>query len=177
MENTLESIWKDIPGYEGYYQINALGNVKRKCRAKRRRKHSPVLIGKILRTRINNFGYLEIRLSKDGRTSTKFIHKLLGQSFIPNTENKPQINHKNGIKHDNRLENLEWVTNSENMIHAYRTGLLKKVLKPVIDNCSNTEYKSAREASILNGINYFTLKNYLNGSRTNPTCLQYKQAA
>ena len=63
------------------------------------------------------------------------------------------------------------------MIHAYTTGLLKKVLKPVIDNCSKTEYKNAREASKQYGINYFTLKNYLNGSRTNPTCLEYKKAA
>lgn len=169
--------WKPISGYEGYYEINPVGKVRRKSRAKRIRKDKKQLIGKHLVTRINNFGYEEVRLSKGGRPSTKFIHKLLGQAFIPNEDNKLFINHKNGIKSDNRLSNLEWVTHSENMIHAYRTGLLKKVLKPVIDNCSNTEYKSAREASILNGINYFTLKNYLNGSRTNPTCLQYKQAA
>ncbi len=177
MDTTQLQIWKPILAYEGYYEINTLGNVRRKSRAKRKRKHTPILIGKSLSTRINNFGYVEVRLSKNGKTSTKFIHKLLGQVFIPNTENKPQINHKNGIKHDNRLENLEWVTNSENMIHAYSTGLLKKVVRPVIDNCSNHEYNNTKEAAKQCGINYFTLKNYLNGSRTNPTCLEYKKDA
>lgn len=169
--------WKPIKDYEDYYEINQWGNVRRKPIEKRKRKHTPVFIRKSLSTRINNFGYVEVRLSKNGKTSTKFIHKLLAQVYIPNRANKPQINHKNGIKHDNRLENLEWVTNSENMLHAYSKGLLKKVLRPVVDNCSNIEYSNAKEAAKQCGINYFTLRNYLNGSRTNPTCLQYKQAA
>ena len=169
--------WKPISGYEDNYEINTLGKIRCKYTLKCIRVGKFNLVEKFLSTRINNWGYEEVRLFKEGKTSTKFIHKLLGQAFIPNEDNKLFINHKNGIKTDNQLANLEWVTHSENMIHAYRTGLLKKVSKPVIDNCSNAEYKSAREASTLYRINYFTLKNYLNGSRPNPTCLQYKQAA
>ena len=176
MENIIETIWKDIPGYE-HYQIGISGLVRKIYGLKSKRFRKERVKTKILKTRINNFGYIEVRLWNGRKPSTRFIHKLLGQAFIPNIQNKTQINHKNGIKYDNRLENLEWVTGSENMIHAYQTGLLKKVLKPVIDNCSKTVYKSAREASKQYGINYFTLKNYLNGSRTNPTCLEYKKAA
>lgn len=66
-------------------------------------------------------GYWRVELS--GRKC--LLHRLLAQAFIPNPDNKPQVNHKNGVKTDNRLENLEWATQSENQIHAYRTGLQK----------------------------------------------------
>lgn len=177
MENKIQTTWKDIPGFEGFYEINIIGEVKGKQRIIKRQKGITTINPKFLTSRINNCGYMEVRLSKHGKTHTKFIHNLLGQTFIPNLENKPQINHKNGIKLDNRLSNLEWVTHSENMRHAYENNLCKKINKPVIDTCDNHEYDNAKEAAKQCGINYFTLRNYLNGSRNNPTCLQYKQAA
>lgn len=70
-------------------------------------------------------GYLKVNLYKDGIGSSKRIHRLVAEAFIPNPDNKPDVNHRNGNKHDNSIENLEWVTKSENMIHAYRTGLVK----------------------------------------------------
>lgn len=100
---------KDFPGYyvtnEGeIYSINynRMGITK---------KMTPSKDGK---------GYLFVSLRKDGKTYIKKVHRLVAQEFIPNPENKPQINHKNGIKTDNFIENLEWVTNSENILHAYR---------------------------------------------------------
>ncbi len=169
MENRFTQTWKAIPGYEGQYEITNSGLVKRLYKNN--------VKSKIISTRINNCGYIEVRLSKNSKSTTKFLHSLLAQTFIPNVNNRLEVNHINGIKTDNHLTNLEWVTHSENVMHAYRTGLLKKVLKPVIDKCYNIEYTSAKEASKIYGINYYTLKNYLNGSRKNPTCLGYKKAA
>ena len=70
-------------------------------------------------------GYLKVNLYNDGVGSSKRVHRLVAEAFIPNPDNKPDVNHKNGNKHDNCVDNLEWVTKSENMKHAYQTGLAK----------------------------------------------------
>lgn len=69
---------------------------------------------------ISKDGYFYVGLRENGRWVKKRVHRLVAEAFIPNPENKPFINHKNGIRTDNRIENLEWVTNSENMLHGYR---------------------------------------------------------
>ena len=70
-------------------------------------------------------GYSIVDLYKNGNRSTKRVHRLVGEAFVPNPDNKPDINHKDGNKHNNSFDNLEWATKSENMIHAYQTGLNK----------------------------------------------------
>ena len=72
---------------------------------------------------LNAYGYYRVTLQIDGKPKQKLVHRLLAEAFIKNPKNKPQVNHKNGIKTDIRLSNLEWVTPSENMKHKYKTGL------------------------------------------------------
>ena len=130
---------------------------------------------KFLKTRIDRAGYITVRLTQDGNTTTYFLHRLIAETFIPNTENKPFVNHINGIKTDNRIENLEWVTHSENIKHAIKIGLIPSNVsqaKIVTDFCTGKKYNSIKEAASYCKIPYSSLKNMLSGIRENKTCLR-----
>ncbi|RPD51975.1 HNH endonuclease [Paracnuella aquatica] len=125
-------------------------------------------------TRIDRAGYNTVRLFKEGRTHTKFVHRLVAEAYLPNPEKKCCVNHLNGAKTDNRVENLEWVNRSENIQHAYNTGLLSAPGKrKVEDQCSGRQFSSIKEAADYYHIPYSTCKNYLSGRYPNPTCLSY----
>lgn len=167
-----EDVWENIPNYEGFYEISCNGivrSIKRSIQIKNTYRTYP---SKIISTRINNSGYLEVRLSKNGKTKTTFVHRLLAQTFIPNPCEKKIVNHKNGIKQDNSLSNLEWVTQSENITHAVVSGLIKKIGKRVINEKTKKEFLSIRDAARSIKIPYSTCKNYLNGNRKNKTKLK-----
>jgi hypothetical protein len=127
----MEEVWKDIKDFEGLYQVSNLGNVKR---LKSKRVLSERLIGRS----IDRYGYVKRVLSKNGKNFCFTEHRLVGMTFIENPEDKSTINHINGIKEDNRLENLEWNTNLENKQHAINSGLtnLKGIRHP---KCKLTE--------------------------------------
>ena len=119
LEDLEGEVWRWIRGYEGLYQISNYGRLKsfpRKGTGKEI---------KILRPKLKKNGYLEISLRKKGVRKSYSIHRLVAEAFIPNPENKPHVNHKDGNKFDNYFENLEWVTQLENMEHAKNTGLIK----------------------------------------------------
>lgn len=105
-----EEIWRDVVWYERRYQVSNLGNIRSV-----RRKF------KLLRFQKSNSGYLRVALFNGEDYQIISVHRIVAQVFIPNPENKPCVNHKNGIKTDNRVENLEWCTYSENLKHAYTT--------------------------------------------------------
>lgn len=116
-------IWKEIKGYEGMFAVSNLGRVK--SLARRVSNHTGFINKpeRILKPIKDIKGYLRVYLSKNNKNKFTPIHRLVSFAFIPNPENKPQVNHIDGNKQNNHVENLEWCTNRENSIHAIRMGL------------------------------------------------------
>ena len=128
----MEEIWKDIKGYEGYYQVSNLGRVKsleRYIEVHRQDGDRMQYQPEVIMSQIVNFcGYLIICLRKPREKRKKFmVHRLVAQAFIPNPKNKEQVNHIDGNKQNNCVDNLEWATPSENMLHARKTGLYNRI--------------------------------------------------
>jgi hypothetical protein len=116
--------WKDIPGFEGLYKISNTGIVMSYDRTLPMGSRQRFYKGRKQTVFIGSSGYPCIGISKDKRQKQIMIHRILGILFIPNPDNKPYLNHINGIKTDFRLTNLEWCTQSENNKHAFAIGLI-----------------------------------------------------
>lgn len=114
----MNEVWKFIKGYEGKYEVSNLGKV-------RSLDYSHTGLSKELKLNVNQKGYEYVVLCINGKTKYKLVHRLVLDAFLPNYFNKPQVNHIDGNKRNNKVENLEWCTAKENVHHAVRTGLMK----------------------------------------------------
>ncbi|MGD0340522.1 MAG: NUMOD4 domain-containing protein [Bacteroidales bacterium] len=140
----MEKIWKPIIGYEGLYEVSNYGEVKSLRRICDSRYWRPVK-ERILKSAKSKGGYCGVILSDNKKKKRYLVARLVLIAFIPNPENKPQANHKDGDKSNNTLPNLEWSTRSENQKHAYRIGLKKGL---VGDKCGLTKLTEAQVSDI-----------------------------
>lgn len=144
--------WRDVIGYEGLYQVSNLGRL----RSLRR--------GTVSKVTPNKAGYILVTLrDSKGNPSTKKLHRLVAEAFIPNPQNKPCVNHEDGIKHNNHVDNLIWCTYSENTQHAYDNSLIPKVLNnsQILEICRLLDDGNETSADIsgLYGVSKATITN------------------
>lgn len=123
----MEEVWEDIPEYEGFYKVSNLGRVKSLPR------NGTIQQERIMINKITKQGYVTVHLRKLGVSKYLKIHRLVALTFLNNPENKPQVNHKDGNKENNNLSNLEWMTVSENVQHAFDTGLNTVCLEQIAE--------------------------------------------
>lgn len=106
--------WKDVEGFESFYEVSDTGLLRRKSTQR------------ILKPYVNKNGYCYVTLSKNAVQKSYRLHKLIAVAFVPNPDNKAEVNHIDGNKENNNSINLEWSVRSENELHAYALGLAKK---------------------------------------------------
>lgn len=179
----MKEIWKDIKGYEGKYMVSNLGRVLSLPRKSKRGKSQTSVKGGIICPSLvgrKNNAYLSVTLRNGSSPKSFKVHRLVITAFVCNKEKKEQINHINGIKTDNRLENLEWCTRSENIQHAYKMGLINiekrknnNKTKKVLDTSSGKIFNSIKEAAEFLNIKHRTLHAWILGSRTNKSNMKY----
>jgi len=159
----MQEIWKDIKDYEGIYQVSNLGNIKSFYKAKEN----------IKKPTLSNKGYLRVALSKNKKSKKFAIHRLVAKTFLPNPNNYLDVNHKDGNKLNNCVDNLEWCSRSYNISHAWRNKLTKggskKLLQYDLNNNLIGEFISASEASRILHINVGDISSCCNHSHKHKT--------
>lgn len=164
----MAEIWKAIKGFENYYEVSTFGNVRNSKN------------GRLRKPKETRDGYLQVCLYVESKMTTKYIHRLVAETFIHNPENKPQVNHINEIKLDNRILNLEWTTAKENSNFGTRTQrMAESRSKPIYviyrDN-TYEEYHSITIAAKELGLWKGDIWRVLNGQRKTTGGLRFEYA-
>lgn len=167
-----EEVWKDIHGFEGKYQVSSIGRVKSVDRILPHKTHGTWHIKeRILKPHWSGPGhwkYLTVFLHYgEGKAKCTRVHRLVAETFIPNPDNLPQINHIDGNKENNSVSNLEWVTALENTSHAWKNGLCNNIVKakqrPVINVDTGERFDSVADAERSFGKSFGSISHVLNG--------------
>lgn len=169
----MEEIWKNIEGYEGLYQVSNLGNIKSLKKHRYNGINYYIQNEKLLKLQNDKNGYKVINLYKNKHIKNFKVHRLVAQAFIPNIEKKSEINHIDGNKQNNRIDNLEWCTETENMKHAFSNNLIKQHNNTVIDQYSLDGLFLHRWNSISEAIKALHLKE--SASSNISACCQHKK--
>lgn len=141
-EDFKNEVWKPIKGFEGIYEVSNLGRV----RSLTRKVWNYTKPGRILKPYDNGHSYLNVGLSNGGKEEKHaYIHRLVAQAFIPNPDNLPQVNHKNFDKKDNRVENLEWVTEEQNHKHYTKSKRIKQANHKKSKTCVSKAFYKANK--------------------------------
>lgn len=153
----MEEVWRDIRDYEGLYQVSNLGNVRSLTKETTRiYKNGKVITykrkGKNLKLPLDTSGYPRIALYKEKKSTYVFVHRLVAQTFLENEDPSLyiQVNHKDGVKTNNRVDNLEWCTRSENLQHAHDIGLKKSPVGEKHGRCKLNESDVIKIRELLN---------------------------
>ena len=158
--------WLPIKNYEGFYEVSDTGLVRSVDRISR---HKHFIKGRVLKSTPGGRGYLEVSLSKNDVKKTFSVHQLVANTFIDNTDNKPQVNHKDENKLNNNVSNLEWVTCAENLSYGTRTKrAVVKTYHPVVSIHKSgfmRLFKSQTEASKRLNVSLGNLNSVLSGRR------------
>lgn len=155
-------IWKDIEGYEGVYKVNNIGDVKSLARTRKGRANGVVDVKETILSSKISAGYRQVVLYRNAIRNMQLVHRLVCSAFHNNSQHLPQVNHKDGNKLNNNSDNLEWVTRSQNQLHAYSTGLQKH------------QFGSARYCAKLNEDKVTKIKQMLrNGARAKDIAKEY----
>lgn len=133
--SSLIEVWKDVVDWEECYQVSSFGSVRSKDKVRVKVRQGKTVHafykGRTMKNKYKEDGYLSVHLRDDQKSSHPSTHRLVALAFIPNIENKPTVNHKDGNKQNNNISNLEWSTYSEQTLHAVSTGLMTPRGAPV----------------------------------------------
>lgn len=168
--------WQSIKNFENIYEVNTSGEIRSLNRVIMVNGKERLVQGRILKPKLGHNGYYSVTLCNGGHKLAKYVHRIVAEAFINKPEGKDFVNHINGNKLDNRIENLEWVSHSENVKYAYKIGLTHvSNHRRLIDKYTGKEFASIKEASLFYSLNYSTCRGYLRGNRRNKTPLRYKE--